>query len=280
MSASSTVLATLLIGLGVMTLLWLVSLAIKDSSIVDIWWGAGFVLLGWTAALLHIKGHVHAWPNDAPLLILVMVTVWGLRLTIHLARRNLGHGEDPRYVAMRKKAGKAWPVRSLWQVFWLQGVIMWIVALPVLVTVATGAQQWSGGEHADAPLPEDPITWLALVGVAVWAVGMFFETVGDLQLTRFKADPASKGKVMNTGLWRYTRHPNYFGDACVWWGIWLVAASTGAWWTFVGPALINFMLVQVSGKALLEKGMKKTRPGYDDYIRRTSGFIPRPPLRD
>ena len=280
MSASSTLLATLLIGLGVMTLLWVVSLAIKDSSIVDIWWGAGFVVLGWTAALLHIKGAVHAWPNDAPLLILVMVTIWGLRLTIHLARRNLGHGEDARYVAMRKKAGKAWPARSLWQVFWLQGVIMWIVAMPVLVTVATGAQQWSGGEHADAPLPEDPITWLALVGVAVWAVGMFFETVGDLQLTRFKADPASKGKVMNTGLWRYTRHPKYFGDACVWWGIWLVAASTGAWWTFVGPALINFMLVRVSGKALLEKGMKKTRPGYDDYIRRTSGFFPRPPLRD
>ena len=242
-----------------MTLLWLLSLRLQDSSIVDIWWGAGFVLLSWAAAI------IHGFDSGIQSVALALVTIWGMRLSLHLAKRNIGHGEDPRYVAMRRKAGASWPLRSLFQVFWLQGVIMWIVCLPALAAVVSN-------DAFDSPV--------ALLGIAVWAVGMFFETVGDLQLTRFKADPANKGKVMDTGLWRYTRHPNYFGDACVWWGIWLLAASAGAWWTFVGPALINFMLVRVSGKALLEKGMKQTRPGYDDYIRKTSGFFPRPPLRD
>jgi steroid 5-alpha reductase family enzyme len=259
MSAVGTVLFCLLASLLVMTALWAISLAISDSSIVDIWWGAGFVVLTWTAIALKGSGSDARWAAAA------MVTVWGLRLTIHLARRNIGKGEDPRYTAMRSKAGKAWPLRSLFVVFWLQGLIMWIVALPALVAVVSSSS------------PELPVL---VAGIVLWGVGMFFETVGDMQLDRFKADPESKGKVMDSGLWRYTRHPNYFGDACVWWGIWLAALSVGAWWTAIGPALINFMLVRVSGKAMLERSIGKRRPGYDEYIRRTSGFFPRPPLRD
>jgi steroid 5-alpha reductase family enzyme len=267
-SATGIVIYCLFAGLVVMTGLWAISIAIEDSSIVDIWWGAGFVLLGWTALLIATWGEGMPWPGGLVTLVLAMVSIWGLRLTFHLARRNLGHGEDPRYVAMREKAGASWRLRSLFQVFWLQGSIMWIVGLPVLVTVSSASL---GGSTS--------IPSLAWLGVAIWAVGMFFETVGDLQLTRFKADPANKGVVMDRGLWRYTRHPNYFGDACVWWGLWVVAASAGHWWTFVGPALINFMLVRVSGKALLEKGMKQTRPGYAEYVERTSGFFPMPPKR-
>ncbi|CAB4865609.1 unannotated protein [freshwater metagenome] len=258
MTSTAAILFCLGASLVVMTGLWAVSLALEDSSIVDIWWGAGFVVLGWTALALTGPRAGSQW------LVLPMVTVWGLRLTWHLGRRNIGKGEDPRYVAMRAKAGDAWPIRSLFVVFWLQGLIMWIVCLPVLAVVVS---------H------ENPDSWLDLLGVALFAVGLFFETVGDWQLDRFKRDPFSKGEVMNRGLWRYTRHPNYFGDACVWWGIGLIAASAGAWWALVGPALINFMLVRVSGKALLEKGLTKRRPGYDDYIRRTSGFIPLPPKK-
>ena len=250
--------ACLAVSIIVMTGLWAISLVLRDSSIVDIWWGVGFVVLAWTAWALAGTG------SGSGLLACVLVSIWGLRLSIHLARRNIGKGEDPRYVAMRAKAGSAWPMRSLYMVFWLQGVIMWIVCLPVLATVASGNQA-------------EPL--IAIVGSAVFAVGFCFETVGDWQLTKFKADPGNSGKVMNIGLWRYTRHPNYFGDATVWWGLWLIAVSAGAWWTVIGPALINFMLVRVSGKALLEKGMAETRPGYADYVSRTSGFFPLPPKR-
>ena len=258
MSPAEKVLFCLVASLLVMSCLWAVSLAINDSSIVDIWWGAGFAVLAWTAMALTGTRMSSGW------LVSVLVSIWGLRLTVHLARRNIGKGEDPRYTAMRKKAGNAWPLRSLFVVFWLQGVIMWIVCLPVLVTVTSSAEpDWAIG----------------ILGATVFLVGLAFETVGDWQLTRFKADPANRGQVMDGGLWRYTRHPNYFGDATVWWGLWLVALSVGAWWTLIGPALINFMLVRVSGKAMLEAGMRSTRPGYDDYVAKTSGFIPWPPKR-
>lgn len=258
MSALVVVLCCLAMSLGLMSCLWAVSLALRDSSIVDIWWGAGFAVLAWTAMALVPVRSVGSWVAAG------LVTVWGLRLTAHLASRNIGRGEDPRYTAMREKAGDTWPVRSLFVVFWLQGAIMWVVAMPVLVTVA-------GGRSLE-PL-------VAAAGVFVFCVGLAFETIGDWQLTRFVNDPGNRGKVMDRGLWRYTRHPNYFGDATVWWGLWLIAAAAGAFWTFVGPALINFMLVRVSGKAMLESGMKKTRPGYESYVARTSGFIPRPPRR-
>jgi len=242
------------------TALWAVSVAIKDSSIVDIFWGSGFVVIAWVTFFISAGGATERW------LLTLLTTAWGLRLTIHLARRNLGHGEDFRYQAMRAKAGDAWPLRSLWMVFWMQGVLMWIVSLPV--------QVGQSGEIAGG------WTWLVIVGVVVFAIGLFFETVGDLQLTRFIADPANKGTVMNRGLWRYTRHPNYFGDFSVWWGLYLIALATGAWWTILGPIIMSVLLIRVSGAGLLEKSIGKRRAGYDEYIARTSGFFPRPPRRN
>jgi steroid 5-alpha reductase family enzyme len=247
--------------LMLVTALWAVSVAVRDTSIVDIFWGSGFVVVAWTAFLL-VDGS-----GDRRLLLAVLVTVWGVRLTVHLARRNLGKGEDPRYAAMRRRHGDRWPVLSLVVVFWLQGALMWVVSLPVQVAMTDPTP---GGLGA--------LDW---VGVALWAIGLAFEALGDLQLVRFKADPANRGKVMDRGLWRYTRHPNYFGDFCVWWGIWLVALATGsAWWTAVGPAVMSVLLIRVSGAALLERSLLRRRPGYADYVARTSGFFPWPPRRN
>lgn len=246
--------------LMLVTALWAVSVAAHDTSIVDIFWGSGFVVVAWTALLL-VDGS-----GDRRLLLAVLVTVWGVRLTVHLARRNLGKGEDPRYAAMRRRHGDRWPVLSLVVVFWLQGALMWVVSLPVQVAMTDST---SGGLGA--------LDW---AGVTLWATGLAFEAVGDLQLVRFKADPANRGKVMDRGLWRYTRHPNYFGDLCVWWGIWLVALAAGsAWWTAVGPAVMSVLLIRVSGAALLERSLLRRRPGYADYVARTSAFFPWPPRR-
>lgn len=258
-----TTINLLAINLGVVflltTALWAVSVAVKDSSIVDIFWGSGFVVIGWVTFALADGAPQRRW------LLAILTALWGLRLTIHLARRNLGHGEDFRYQAMRAKAGDSWPLRSLWAVFWAQGILMWLVSLPVQV-----GQQ---GETASG------LGWLVIAGIIVFAVGLFFETVGDLQLTRFIADPANKGTVMDRGLWRYTRHPNYFGDFSVWWGLYLIALAAGAWWTIIGPIIMSVLLIRVSGAGLLEKSIGKRRAGYEEYVARTSGFFPRPPKR-
>jgi steroid 5-alpha reductase family enzyme len=248
--------AGLLAALTAFTGLWLVSLRLKDSSIVDIFWSLGFILVAIAYAVLLPEGL-----RERKLLSLLMVLVWGLRLSIHLARRNWGRPEDYRYAAWREQYGAAWPVRSLFQVFWLQAVLLWIVSAPLLAAQASSA----------------PLTILDAIGAAVWLIGLAFEAVGDAQLARFKADPANKGKVLDTGLWRYTRHPNYFGDAMVWWGIYLVALSAGGWWTIYGPALMTYLLVRVSGVAMLEQSLKDKKPEYAEYIRRTSAFIPMPP---
>jgi steroid 5-alpha reductase family enzyme len=248
---------TALVVVGIMVITWLVSLALRNASIVDIVWGAGFVAVAWTAALV---GDGHTGRSD---LLVAMVTVWGLRLAGYLLWRNGGKGEDFRYRSMRKRAGERFAIRSLATVFLLQGLLMWIVSLPVQIAMT----------------PEDPdIGVLAIVGVVLWGAGFFFETVGDAQLARFKADPANAGKVMDRGLWRYTRHPNYFGDVCVWWGIFLVAAETGdALAAVVGPIVMTILLTRVSGVPMLERSLTKRRDGYDDYIARTSSFFPRPP---
>jgi steroid 5-alpha reductase family enzyme len=261
MSLVALLAVDLAVVLLLLTALWAVSVRVRDSSIVDVFWGAGFVVVAWVAFALGDGS------RDRGLLLAVLTTIWGLRLSIHIGRRNLGHGEDPRYARMREQAGDAWPRRSLVTVFWLQGVLLWVVSLPVQVA-------------AHDPSPAG-LRWLDYVGVAVWLVGFLFEAVGDRQLSRFKADPASKGQVMDRGLWRYTRHPNYFGDFAVWWGLYLVALSAGSpWWTIVGPIVMTVLLTRVSGAALLEKGMSSRRPGYDEYVRRTSGFFPLPPQRD
>ncbi|MBU1494443.1 MAG: DUF1295 domain-containing protein [Actinobacteria bacterium] len=238
------------------TLLWLVSLLIGDAGIVDIFWGTGFVLVAWAAFLM-------ADGVDARrMLLMLLPSLWGARLTIYLAWRNLGKGEDYRYAAMRQRWGSRWWWWSYPQVFLLQGVLIWIVSLPV-----------QAGQIPDAP----DLGWMAAAGAGVWLIGVLFEGIGDLQLARFKADPANQGRVMDRGLWRYTRHPNYFGNFLIWWGIWIVAAESGVWWTVVGPIVMSVLLLRVSGVAMLERTIGERRPGYAEYVRRTSAFLPMPP---
>jgi steroid 5-alpha reductase family enzyme len=241
----------------VMLTTWLVSLVMRNASIVDIVWGLGFPVVAVTTFVTDSdRGALDG-------LILAMVLVWGLRLGGYLAWRNLGHGEDYRYRAMRRRWGSRFPLVSLLTVFTLQGTLMWIVSLPVQLS--------HRGEGRS-------IGVLAVVGLVVWAIGLAFEAIGDWQLTRFKADPTNAGKVMDRGLWRYTRHPNYFGDSCVWWGIAITAATVPvARWGLIGAVVMNVLLVRVSGKALLERSLSKRKDGWAEYAARTSGFIPRPP---
>lgn len=240
--------------MGLMILLWLLSLALKNASIVDIFWGSGFVIAAWLYFALTPEGYL-----PRKLLITALVTLWGLRLSIFIFLRNAGKPEDFRYQKWRKENGPAWWWRSFFKVFLLQGVLLWIISVPLLA-----AQVKSGPVQ---------LTLLDFLGAALWLVGFFFEAVGDYQLARFKANPANKGKVMDGGVWRYTRHPNYFGDSAQWWGYYLVAAAAGGWWSIYSPILMTTLLLRVSGVALLEKTLE-TRPGYKDYIERTSAFIP------
>jgi len=259
-SDGAILLTNLAVVLVLTTALWALSVRMRDTSIVDIFWGSGFVVIAWVTFAL-----AHGDPARK-LLLSSLTTVWGLRLTIHLARRNLGKGEDYRYAAMRRRHGERWPLRSLWAVFWGQGLLMWIVSLPV-----QAGQLYATPAH---------LTWVDALGTVLWVIGFVFEAVGDLQLQRFKADPASAGQVMDRGLWRYTRHPNYFGDFTVWWGLYVIALATGsAWWSIVGPILMSVLLIRVSGAGLLEKSIGRRRPGYEEYVRRTSGFFPLPPRR-
>jgi len=244
---------------ALMLVTWLVSLPLRNASIVDLIWGLGFVLVAWAVRLTVDGNSARQW------LLVAMVTLWGLRLSAYLTWRNHGNGEDYRYKAMRKHWGERFWWVSLFTVFALQGILMWTVSLSVQL----------------GQVPDDPgLGVLAALGVVVWAVGLTFEAVGDAQLARFKADPANAGTVMDQGLWRYTRHPNYFGDALVWWGLGLVGVSAGAWWSLVGPAFMTFLLVRVSGVSLLEKDIAGRRPEYVAYVRRTSSFLPLPPARD
>ncbi|GII32667.1 DUF1295 domain-containing protein [Planotetraspora mira] len=249
----------------VVTMLATMAYALRTGtqSIIDTIWGLGFVVI---AAVSFVTSQVLGDGLDGRrILVLVLTALWGVRLGAHIHARNRGTGEDPRYAAlMRRNTSPVIPyvIRTI---YWPQGAIMWVVSLPVQVAM-----------YETAPL--GIVTWL---GVAVWLVGLLFETIGDLQLSRFKADPANRGKVMDRGLWAWTRHPNYFGDATVWWGLFLVAcAHWAALLTVVSPLLMTHMLVNRSGKALLERRMARSRgPEYADYLARTSGFLPRPPRR-
>lgn len=244
-----------LVILGMMFLLWLVSLALKNSSIVDIFWGTGFVIATWVAFFLTPEGYL-----GRKILLNTLVTIWGLRLSLYILARNWGKGEDFRYQAWREEAGPSWWWKSLFRVFLLQGVILWLIATPLLVA-------------QNSPLPPG-LVWLDLLAIPLWLIGFFFETAGDWQLSRFKANPANKGKVLNTGVWRYTRHPNYFGDAAQWWAYYLIALAAGGWWTIFSPLMMTGLLMRVSGVTLLEKSLKESRPGYQEYIETTSEFIP------
>ena len=243
---------------GLMTAVWLISLPKRDASIIDIFWGPAFAVLAW---FYWVAGSAGA---TRQLLVPILVTIWALRLAIYILWRNRGGGEDYRYAQMRQKYGRAFAPVSLVIVFWLQAVLAWLIGMPLFQV-----------QRAAVPAG---LSWLDLLGIALFAIGLFFEAVGDYQLARFKADPANRGKVMDRGLWRYTRHPNYFGDAALWWGLTCFAFATpGSAWVAFSPVLMTFLLLKVSGVALLEKGLGSTKPGYEEYVRRTSAFLPRPP---
>jgi len=243
-----------------MTAVWLLSLRLRDASIADVFWGPGFALVALLSAGISA-------PSPRGVLLASLTSLWGLRLALHIGRRWWKKTEeDRRYQAMRATWGDRFPLVSLFTVFLLQGALLWVVSLPLQAGAALGGSR--------------PLGWQDAAGVLLFAVGLGFEAVGDAQLARFLGDPSSRGRVMETGLWRYTRHPNYFGDALLWWGIGLVGAATGAWWCLAGPALMTFLLVRVSGVSLLEKDIAGRRPDYVAYVRRTSGFLPLPPSRD
>ena len=254
---SSPLVATAALVTAAMLALWLLSLALRDASIVDVFWGVGFVLVA------HAVRMTAAGVPARAGLVTALVTAWGVRLGAYLLWRNWGGGEDYRYQAMRRRWGARFWIVSLGMVFGLQGALMWVISLPVQAAIA-------------APAPAT-LGWLDALGTVLVLSGLAFESIGDLQLARFKADPASKGQVMDRGLWRYTRHPNYFGDAVVWWGLYCFALATGHPLTIVGPVVMTYLLTRLSGVPLLEKKLARTRPGYAEYVARTSSFVPWPP---
>jgi steroid 5-alpha reductase family enzyme len=245
--------------LALMTLVWLLSLARRDASIVDVFWGLGFVLAAWI--------YVASSETRAPrgVLAAALATLWGLRLALHILWRSRGRGEDYRYRAMRERDPAGFPSRSLLTVFWLQALLLWAVSAPLFQAQRAGPAGLTGIDG---------------VGLALFVIGFLFEAVGDVQLARFQRDRANTGRVMDRGLWRYTRHPNYFGDALLWWGFFCLALATpGSWWTLLSPALMTLLLMRVSGVTLLERKLRETRPDYLRYAERTSAFFPWPPRR-
>jgi len=232
---------------------WIVSLVRRDVSIVDSMWSIMFLI---AAVIYAYLGDI----GPRATLVLLLVTVWSLRLAIHITWRNWGEGEDYRYQNIRRNNSPNFALKSFYIVFGLQAVLAWFISLPLLAAVS--------GER--------PIGILDLLAVVVWIVGFVFESLGDLQLAQFKSDPDNKGKVLQTGLWSVTRHPNYFGDFCVWWGFYLLALSAGGWWSIASPLLMSFLLLKVSGVAMLEKDIGERRPDYAEYIARTNAFFPGP----
>jgi steroid 5-alpha reductase family enzyme len=246
--------------LAAMFVLWLASLALKNSSIVDIFWGLGFVLVNWVYFALTPKG-----AEERKWLISVLVSIWGLRLSFYILWRNWGRPEDFRYQSWRKDAGAEWWWRSFFKVFLLQGLLLWVISIPLLAA-----------QVASQPASLQVLDYL---GLAIWMIGFFFEFMGDMQLARFKLTPTNKGKVLSYGVWRFTRHPNYFGDSAQWWGYFLIAVSAGGWWALFSPLMMTLLLLKVSGVALLEKTLKETKPQYKEYIELTSAFFPMPPKK-
>jgi steroid 5-alpha reductase family enzyme len=250
----------ILLQVAVVTLyasLWfLVALKLRRNDVADVAWGAGFIVLAlagqFAAAAVSIRG----------ILVLALAILWGLRLSLHIGLRNRGKAEDPRYRKWREEWGTYATVRAYLQVFLLQGFLTVIILLPVTLILT----------HHSADL-----TWLDALGAAVWLTGFVFEAVGDLQLARFKKDPDNRGRVITSGLWRYTRHPNYFGEVMLWWGVWLIACSVpGGWKTVFGPATITALILFVSGIPLLERKYEGNLE-FREYRRRTSAFFPLPP---
>ena len=242
-----------------MTMLWLLSLTLKNSSIVDIFWGVGFILIVWLVFALAAQGYL---PRRQ--LVALLVTVWGVRLALHIGSRNWGKPEDFRYARWREENGPRWWWVSYFKVFLLQGLIMWMLSTPLIAAQASGFPAI--------------LTPLDLLGLCIWGAGLLFEAIADAQLAQFKRQSSNQGKILTSGLWKYSRHPNYFGEAVLWWGYFTIALAVGAWWTIFAPMLMTYLLVRVSGVSMLERTMKD-RPGYETYMKKTSAFLPWPPGR-
>jgi steroid 5-alpha reductase family enzyme len=242
---------------GVYMAAWFAMAMVRGrNDIVDIAWGLGFVTVAWAAVVRADVVGTRLW------VVAALVTIWGLRLAVHVGLRQRGKPEDFRYRKWREDWGQWFVPRTILQVFGLQGLLMLFVGMPIIVVGASS---------------QDGIGLLEVVGTALWAIGFFFETVGDLQLARFKSDTANKGRVMTTGLWSLTRHPNYFGEVALWWGIGLVALSSEMGWLgLIGPATITFLLLKVSGIPMLEKRYEGD-PEFEEYKAVTSAFFPLPP---
>ena len=255
MSFSNIYFEGLLLIMIIMTLLWVVSIIVKNVSIVDLFWGLGFVL---TAGFYFFKTE----GSDLRKIILIhLVSIWGIRLSVYLAWRNIGKGEDFRYRQFRKNYGEKryWWI-SFFHTFLLQGILMWLISAPLL-----GAQYYGQNK---------PLRVIDVIGILLWITGFFFEAVGDYQLAQFKADAGNKGKVMDKGLWHYTRHPNYFGDSAVWWGYGILCLASGSYFPLLGSLLMTALIIKVSGVSLLEKSLKEQKPQYKEYIEKTSAFLP------
>lgn len=239
-----------------MNVWFLASVSLKRNDIADIAWGVGFVFLAWSACIYTDK-----W-DARSLIVCVCVTIWGLRLAWHIGKRSWGKPEDFRYLAWRKAWGKWVFVRAYFQVFMLQGFFLYVIIFPVLYVLNA---------------PSAPLGWIEGVGVVIWWVGFLFEAVADAQLADFVRNPINKGQLIQSGLWKYSRHPNYFGEVLLWWGIWFFAlAIAGGWMTFFGPLTLTILILFVSGIPMLEKKYEG-RIDFEDYKKRTSVFIPLPP---
>jgi len=248
------------VAMAAVLILWLISIPLRDVSIIDMFFA---VIILAMAAVSYLLG------DGVPLrkaLVCSLVGIWALRMTAHLVKRNWGHGEDARYTKLRSWVAddRSFYWLSLKKVFLLQGVVLWFASLPIQIAQAYSTPTSLG--------------WPAYLGVGLWAVGLYFETVADIQLTRFRANPDSKGTILRTGLWRYSRHPNYFGELCVWWGLFLVACDNLlGLLTMVGPIAYTYLVINVTGQRTLEKKLAREKPGYADYMATTSGIIPLPP---
>jgi steroid 5-alpha reductase family enzyme len=251
----SLALAGLQVSVALMVLAWLISVLRRDVGIVDTFWAIAVAGTGVAYAVAGGDG------GDRGRLAVVLALAWMLRLSWHILRRNWGQPEDRRYREIRARNEPGFWWKSSYLVFAFQSLLAWLVGLPLLGAIASRSR----------------LNFLDAVGVLVWLFGMTFEMAADRQLARFQADPLNHGRVMDQGLWRYSRHPNYFGEFCIWWGMYLVALAGGAWWSAVGPALLTFFLLKVSGVALTEKDIATRRPEYRQYMQRTSAFFPRRP---
>jgi steroid 5-alpha reductase family enzyme len=248
-----SILYAAIVAFSYFTVLFILAVILKDNSILDIAWGPGFIVVTWAVLLINADFGAHQFLTAA------LVTVWGLRLGIRIFRRNKGKGEDPRYVKFRREWGKYFLLRSYFQLFIFQAFIVMLNLAPVLIIMSGFTEN---------------LVWSDYIGLAIWVVGFLFESIGDYELDTFLKDPENRGTIINKGLWKYTRHPNYFGESIMWWGIFVIALNQPWGWVgVIGPVVITGMILFVSGIPMTEKLMEN-RPGWDEYKRTTSAFVP------